>query len=264
MDYTIVTAFYLMKSKFHPNKYKEWILNFLKLKMNCILFTNQMTKEWIESWTDLSNIHVAILDLDHFVTAKYNWIQQYKMDDEKYHTRELYMIWNEKINFLKIAKQKNPYHTEWFLWCDMGSLRKSLFHMENFTKSYTLLDLEKDKTYFFRIHDFHYHNPYFLNHLDKYLPKKCDMNVIQGGFILTHNNVCDILHNDYYDLLDKLYEKDLFIGKDQCCYLSLILQSNYTKVIEIQTHDDIQNFPDVWFFVYPFILGKSKYKIIKY
>lgn len=264
MDYTIVTAFYLMKSKFHPNKYKEWILNFLNLKMNCILFTNQMTKEWIQSWTDLSKIHIEILDMDKFITSKYDWSEQYQIDDEKYHTRELYMIWNEKINFLKIANERNPYHTEWFLWCDMGSLRKSLFELEDFRKSNTLLDLEKDRTYFFRIHNFHYHNSYFINHLDKFLNRKCDLNVIQGGFILTHSKVCDILHRDYYDLLDKLYGKGLFIGKDQCCYLSLILQTDYTKVIEIQTHDDIQIFSDVWFFAYPFILGKSKYKMITY
>jgi hypothetical protein len=253
-----------MKSKFHPNKYKEWILNFIQLKMNCIIFTNETTKKWMESWMDMNQCHIEILEMNDFITSKYDWMKQYELDDEKYHTRELYMIWNEKINFLKVASEKNPYHTDWFLWCDMGSLRKPIFQTEDFTRSVVFNHLEKNKTYFFRIHNFHYHNPYFVNHLEKYLPHKCDLNVIQGGFILTHISICKDVHREYYTLLDELYNKQLFIGKDQCCYLSLILRSKLTSVIEIQTHSYMKEFPDTWFFAYPFILGKSKYKIISY
>jgi hypothetical protein len=264
-EFTIVTAFYLMKSKYNTDVYKEWISNFLKLNMNCVLITNDRTKKWMDEWVDLKNIHVFLFEMEEFITSKYDWKKQYDIDNEKNHTRELYMIWNEKINILKLAIEKNPYHTDWFLWCDMGSLRQSgIFESEDFTKSITLCELEQDKSYFFRLYDRKFHNPYFITNLDKYLCKQTELNMIQGGFILTNLKTYKELHREYYELLDKLYQKNLFIGKDQHCYLSLVLQSIITRVIEIRTHQYIENFDDVWFFVYPFILGKSKYRVLSY
>jgi hypothetical protein len=262
-EYTIVTAFYLMKSKFNPDKYKQWISNFIKLNMNCILFTNLETKRWMESWADIQNFHICIIEMDDFITVKYDWNKQYEMDDEKYHSRELYMIWNEKINFLKIANEKNPYQTEWFLWCDMGSLRQPMFQNEYFKSSSVLKSLQNDKTYFFLIDSFKHHNPYFIYNLDKYMVKS-NIKIIQGGFILTNTGSCKDLHLEYYHLLDILYEKGLFIGKDQCCYLSLVNNSRITNVLEIMTHKYSIEFNDPWFYVYPFMLGVSKYKKVNY
>lgn len=267
MDYTIVTAFYLMKSKFHPDKYKEWISNFLQLNMNCILFTNQETKQWFGEWMDLSNknIHLEILEIDDFITAKYDWNKQYEMDEEKNHSRELYMIWNEKINLLKISTEKNPYGTEWFLWCDMGSLRQSIFDKENFKNSSMLKNLDIHKTYFFRIpYTGVYRDKCFLNNLNKYLIRRCDLKIIQGGFILTNLSTCSKVHKEYYNLLDEKYNLNLFIGKDQYIYLSLVLQSIFIQVIEIYHHKFIQSFNDDWFFVYPFMLGCANYRMIQY
>lgn len=262
MKYTIVTAFYLMKSKFSPDKYKEWISNFLNLRMNCLLFTNQQTKLWLSENFDLQNIKIEILEMDQFITSKYDWQKQYEMDDEKYHTRELYMVWNEKINFLKIACDKNPYQSEWFLWCDMGSLRQKMFLDQDFKKSKTLYQLDQNKTYFFRIYYYNYHNPYFLNNLKEYECENVDLKCVQGGFILTNLNTYKTIHSEYYEILDKLYKKGLFIGKDQCCYLSLVSKSKNTKVLEITDHILSNSFKDVWFFVYPFMLGISKFNII--
>ena len=227
-QYTIVTAFYLMKSKFHPEKYKQWISNFIKLNMNCVLFTNEHTKKWMQTWMNMEKVHVELLEMEDFITSKYNWEEQYKMDDEKYHTRELYRIWHEKINFLKLASEKNPYQTEWFLWCDMGSLRQPIFDSEDFSKSDTLSLLDSNKAYFFRIHNFNYHNPYFLKNLNKYLGiSNCDMNVIQGGFILTNISICKNLHDEYYNLLQNLYDKELFEGAIPNSVETLYFKNHY-------------------------------------
>ena len=260
--YTIVTAFYLMKSKFHPDKYKQWISNFMKLKkMNCLLYTNEHTKKWMQTWMNMEKVHIEIIEMEDFITAKYDWDEQYKMDDEKdkNHSRELYMIWNEKINFLKLASEKNPYQTEWFLWCDMGSLRQQIFESEDFTSSPELQNLDGSKTYFFRITNSKIYNRYFIYNLNKYFIKNNDVTIIQGGFILTNLFSCNNIHQQYYELLDKLYNNGLFIGKDQCCYISMVNQSKDIKVLEIKTHKYISIFSDPWFFVYPFMLGVSEY-----
>lgn len=266
MDYTIVTAFYIMKSKFSLDKYKEWISNFLGLHTNCICFTNEETRSWFLECFDVSKIHFILFDMNDFITSKYDWEEQYQMDDEKFHTRELYMVWNEKINFLKKATEINPFHTEWFLWCDMGSMRSHIYKNQNFKTSHIFQILDNKKSYFFRICNGKHHNPYFLNHLEQYFPTpKQELNIIQGGFILSNINSIQSLHDEFYTLLDQLYEKGLFIGKDQCVYNSLITFSKITRVIELLNHRHSSLFWDYWFFVYPFMLGTiTSYRFIDY
>ena len=39
------------------------------------------------------------------------------------HNRDLYVVWHEKTNFLKIASDNNFYNSSYFLWLDIGALR---------------------------------------------------------------------------------------------------------------------------------------------
>jgi hypothetical protein len=136
MNYTIVTAFYLTTALKHPSKnYIEWIHNFINLKTNCVLFTNQDTE---------------MVDRKSY---KYDWNIQYSMDDEKViHHPDLYRIWNEKINFMYIASNKNYFSTNWFVWIDFGSMRISkVFEKQDFTYSNIFTDLDSKYSYFFRI-----------------------------------------------------------------------------------------------------------------
>jgi hypothetical protein len=270
MDYTIVTAFYIMKSKCSPDKYKQWINNFLRLNMKCVFFTNKQTKEWFDSWTVLpDNIRVEILEFEEFVTAKYNWDKQREMDFEMHYSKELYMVWNEKINFLYKACSENHFRTKWFIWCDMGSVRNEVLlkFNNNFIKSNILCVLDYTKSYFFRIFNEKFNtgdDKFFIENKHKYVGTPCDLNVIQGGFILTNLNMYKTLHTEFYELLDKLYNDNLFIGKDQLTYLSLVTKSSNVKVIEILTNMIVNYFHDVWFFVYTFLLDISIYRYINY
>jgi len=270
MEYTIVTAFYLMNSKFNPNKYKEWIINFLNLKTKCVLFTNKETKEWFDNWVSLpNNIKVEMLEFDEFITAKYDWNKQYEMDieKEKGHSRELYMVWNEKINFLKKAIMINHYQTKWFIWCDIGSMRTKIFNNSkfDFTKSKTLGVLDETKSYFFRIFNTRFsveNDKFFIENKTKYVEKQCDLNIVQGGFILTNIKIYEKLHTEFYGLFHKLYNNNLFVGKDQLVYLSLVTKSSNTKVIEIISNQFIDILNDVWFFPYTFLHDFSIHRFI--
>ena len=37
--------------------------------------------------------------------------------------RDLYVVWNEKINFLKTAAENNFFNSSYFLWLDIGAVR---------------------------------------------------------------------------------------------------------------------------------------------
>ena len=44
------------------------------------------------------------------------------------HNRDLYTVWNEKTNFLKIAAEENQFNSEYFLWLDIGAVRHQVRH----------------------------------------------------------------------------------------------------------------------------------------
>ena len=53
------------------------------------------------------------------------WEEQERKDPEQGigHNRDLYTVWSEKTNFLKIAAEENQFNSEYFLWLDIGAVR---------------------------------------------------------------------------------------------------------------------------------------------
>jgi len=269
MNFTTITAFYLTNSKKRTiNEYQQWISNFLKLKMNCILFTNKDTQKWLINNFNFSNtnIRIEIYELDNFYTNKFDWNSQYLLDDEKnIHSPEIYQIWNEKINFIYLGALKNYFNSEWFIWIDIGSLRSKMFEFQNFTSSEVFKSLDSSKTYFFRIKNFYHQNSYFLKFLDKYYSNNSELNVIQGGCIISHKNQIKYICDKYYELLNELYNKGLFIGKEQVNFHPFVILNNEKiKVIEVISHKLDKIFSDAWFYYFPFLFNISEYRIINY
>ena len=56
------------------------------------------------------------------------WVHQEGMDPEQGigHNRELYTVWSEKTNFLKIAADKDYFNSSYFLWLDIGAVRHTV------------------------------------------------------------------------------------------------------------------------------------------
>ena len=53
------------------------------------------------------------------------WEHQESLDPEQGigHNRELYTVWSEKSNFLKIAVDNDYFNSSYFLWLDIGAVR---------------------------------------------------------------------------------------------------------------------------------------------
>ena len=62
------------------------------------------------------------------------WTEQEKKDPEQGigHNRELYTVWSEKTNFLKIAADKNHFNSSYFLWLDIGAVRHSVASLKKY------------------------------------------------------------------------------------------------------------------------------------
>ena len=54
------------------------------------------------------------------------WAEQERKDPEQYLglNRDVYTVWNEKANFLKVAADQNYFNSSYFLWLDIGAVRQ--------------------------------------------------------------------------------------------------------------------------------------------
>jgi hypothetical protein len=257
---TFVTCWYILKAKFDVNTYLQWITNFLT---NCenfklIIFTNQNSYEMINHLTKNPNIHVIFKEIEDFSTyhLKDNWINNHKNNPllNKSIQWELNMLWNEKINFVKEAIDKNIFDTEFYGWCDIGYFRcrKNIDISKELVKKWPNKDkinqLNKDKIYYCRVcftHILSFYARIILNKGINNLPKKQippNQVSIAGGFFLMHKKNIDWYHETYYNLLKCYFNNNYLIKDDQILVLDTII-SNLKKFALIEQKDGY----DRWF-----------------
>ena len=221
---TIVSCYYNVKSKHSHSKYDEWIRNFLRnLRNNIVIFTSDDLVDYLKQ-IGRANTNMLIItknfeDID--IYKQYNiWDQQYIMDPQKnIRTKECYVIWNSKMNFLKEAIELNPFQSDKFVWTDIGCLRDKRYC--NYIANYPLYkNISNDKLDIVLIKPYTNLNQcVFQNevHLE---------GAIFGSSKVTLLKIITL----YYHYFDKYVSKKLFIGCDQ-----QILSSIYTQ------HKDLFN-----------------------
>ena len=116
---TIVSGYFqLSHSKHSHKKYEAWMENFFKIKTPKVIFTNisnQLKKQY--QTKDTTNVKFIQIDFLDFLTYKYknHWLEHHKIDHEKrIYNPYLYMIWNEKSNFVKKAIDLNPFMSTFY------------------------------------------------------------------------------------------------------------------------------------------------------
>lgn len=129
MTTTIVTAYFKLKqSKSNHNTYLEWMRNMLVIQSPMVIFCDNESFETIKSIRREDVLtKIIIIDFTAFFCYKYYqiFLNDFKKDHEnKYHNPDLYLIWNEKSNFLKTAIEMNCFTTDYYLWVDIGCFRK--------------------------------------------------------------------------------------------------------------------------------------------
>jgi hypothetical protein len=261
---TIVTAYYNIKSKYPSNTYISWMQNFLKIPCNLVVFTDEGSYDIIKNFRisfGLEHKTVIILKrIEEFYNYKY--IDYYKychsIDIENnYHTPELYMIWNEKTYFVKEVLEKNPFHSEWFFWTDIGCVRdvKMFDFICNYPNDDKVDNLNKEKMNLVCIQNFH-ENDFHKD--EKGIPlifknrgDKCCDNIIriQGGFFGGHLNSWKGWIENFEKVFNHFMESKTFVGKDQ--YLMASVYINNKDSINLIEASSM--YGDPWFyFLYNF------------
>jgi hypothetical protein len=253
---TIVTAYFqLEKSKHTHDKYLEWMQNMLIIQSPMVIFCDKDSVHLIEAIRnqdkDLDSKYptkIIVMDFTEFYNYKYMqlFITQYnEKDHEKYHHPELYLIWNEKTHFLKTAAEWNPFHTEYFLWTDIGCFREKntqFIHWPNTSK------IPADKMLLLTIFPFT-KEEYDCETLDS-IPdfQYSEGNICAAIFGGTTNSILQ-WHEKYYQMMDSFISMDRFVGKEQNIMNSMaVLYKDMVQVI----HSD-PNARNIWFYLQDYL-----------
>lgn len=246
---TIVTAYFQIKSKRTHETYLKWMNNLLaKIETNMVIFTD------IQSYSLIYNIRKPYLKFTKIIITNFENFKSYKyfeyfkkhyddLDLEKnIHNPYLYMIWAEKVHFVKHCIDNNYFNSLYYFWCDIGSLRNEAF----------CPDVKKMTNW-----------PYFT---DKNTPKNKIViaktgNWTQNDFSLSNQGIIEqdlrrYLHtvgglfggdkfallvwiNEYEQLLLAYIQHNKFIGKDQSIYLNIIYRRPDIVNIIKSKHDHL-------------------------
>jgi hypothetical protein len=250
---TIVTGYFIMPSKNSPEVYKEWMKNFLSLDECMVIFTDKYTYNYIKNLRDPSNTHIIVTSIEKFEVYKYlnYWEYCKKIDREQHlHSKELYMIWNEKSFFLDRAIKINIFNSDYFFWMDIGSIRNSKM-LTDLTK-FSCEGIPKNKTILSKISNYIL-NPKLNNvgiseDLQNNNLNSCHViNYIQGGFFGGHTTALKEWIKLYKEELKLFVSTGTFGGKDQ--YIMNNMSLKFQARIHILKPKVYTNFCTWWSFL---------------
>ena len=166
------------------------------------------------------------------------WIQQHNIDPERKIHKDyyVYVIWNEKLEFLQKAVTRNYFQSSYFAWIDIGYFR---------TKHYNNMELLKKIP-----NTFPRQKVVFLN-LKDFVTKSqnpTNSDYVAAGFIGGYADALYEYHRYYYKTLHQ--NKNKFIGKEQT-WMSVVCQREKKKFAFFI--DARKSKKDPWFYMSEYI-----------
>jgi hypothetical protein len=246
----IVSAFYLMNSKFPSAQYMRWIETFLaNIPCHLVFFTDQ---ELIPLFEQMRRPHadktrfVALPREQWTAYTRYGrsfWEHQNTIDREKaIHSADLYAIWYEKMEFVRRAINLNPFGHSRYIWCDAGAFRypEWLPRLQTFGSASTSA-IPDGKLTLLQVEPFTEddHENFFLDRIGKF----DDRNRIGGGIQAGTVDAWAKWIPLYNEKLEQRVAKGMFVGKDQTILAALVLQ--YPELVHRVPAD--RSLKDHWF-----------------
>jgi len=213
MSITLVSGFLPVKNKYLTGEYDSWFKNTLSINASYVFFGTSEIIEFVK--TIRPDFYFIEISLEEMYCYKY-------MDSIQTHpvhcpSKELMIIWNEKMFMLQKASKINPFNSEYFMWVDAGI---SIFR-EKEPPQTPLKDLNfplnkivvtKSKPFFKKTETENYH-------------------YLTGGNLLLHHSFVDTFCEMYKRYLDKL------VPLDNNCYTDQVIltkiYSDHPELFEI-------------------------------
>jgi hypothetical protein len=242
MSITFSSCFYIIKSKFSPNTYIQWMNNFISIvnNFNLVIYTDEYSSVYIDT-KDNPNIKVVIKSIQEFYNFKYSnyWIKNHKRNYLLNNKSNwvLNMLWSEKIYFVKETIEMKYFETEFYGWCDIGYFRNRQndthsSNLLNWPNKSKIMNLDKNKIFYACINN----NNKYVNYLYKLinsrnqfgLPKQelpLSNNPIAGGFFIIHKDKINWWSETYNQKLELYFTHNYLVKDDQIILVDCILSN---------------------------------------
>lgn len=110
---TVVSGYWQVKNKYKNDKYNDWFKNTLNINQRYIFFCEKDKNDYIKSFRGGLDTIFIDYPVSNFYTNQFSsnaWI-----DKTHVPSKELGMIWNEKIHMLKLAKDMDKTPTDFYM-----------------------------------------------------------------------------------------------------------------------------------------------------
>lgn len=247
MSITFSSCFYIIKSKFNPNLYIEWMNNFISIvnNFNLVIYTDKKSVRYIDK-RENSKIKIIIKPLEEFYNYKYKeyWIKNHKKniffnEKSRYNTDwQINMLWSEKVWFVNETANNKYFDTEFYGWCDIGYFRNrnndvSTKYLSNWSNSSTILMLDKNKIHYGCVNNIDSYIKYLYQMVNNKniggLPIKpipLHQNMVAGGFFIIHKDKIDWWAITYNIKLQLYLTNNYLVKDDQTILLDCILSDD--------------------------------------
>lgn len=188
------------------NKYYEWFK--ISLQINCpyIFFGDSKTIEKIKLIRKELPTHYIEHNMENFFTNKEEYLNKFVIEKGHITSKEVNMIYHEKIFMVKKAIEINPFNSEYFHWIDAGicAYRRKLPPQMQFPKENIYNLLPKNKFIFSAS------NPYLSENQFKQLNiNENYKHYIAATSFLIHKNIINEIVDKYIYYLknrEKIYD----------------------------------------------------------
>jgi hypothetical protein len=193
--FTCVSGYWRIGNK-HGNQYNDWFENTLAINCPYIFFT---TEDNIESINNFRKNYPT-----HYITKNITDFKTYKLNinnithGEHVPSKELGLVWLEKIDLIREAASLNPYNSEWFCWVDAGicSYRETKPSSNKFPNPEKIHLLSKSLINYSSSDDI---TDERLSELKNWK----HIHKIAGTAYILHISIIDFVHHLFYKYLDK-------------------------------------------------------------
>jgi hypothetical protein len=240
MSITFSSCFYVIKSKFDPSIYIQWMSNFISMvnNFNLVIYTDEKSRKYIDTKGN-PKITVVIKPIKQFYNHKYKeyWIANHEknllLNDKS--CWELNMLWSEKIWFVKDTIERKLYETDIYGWCDIGYFRNRpedshTSKLTTWPNADKLKQLNPSKIYYACIKN----DDGYMNHLHKIVNTKNELalpaqpippyqNSIAGGFFICHKDKLSWWAETYNNKLELYFKNNYLVKDDQIIVVDCVL-----------------------------------------
>jgi hypothetical protein len=217
-DITLVSGYWcLNKSKFNNYKYVEWFNNSLCINSPLIFFSDNIsTINLVKKIRKNLPTYYVILDMNKFVTQKYKDL--FIIDNRQSPSKELNMIWNEKIFLVQKSLEINPFNSNFYCWYDAGLC---LF------RDRKIPEIKLDSS-FLNKNKISFTNPSHIKKYEQNKLKNYGYHYVTGTYIIPKNIISKIT-KIYESYLNK-YVDDKFLWTDQIIWTHIY--NDYPELFE--------------------------------